>query len=499
MKKQLKNHLRIIILFCLVLFNSCEDSYENSTKEVSKNNFTVKEISLTNLSKDERLLKTVEKIKPKKRTAQSKIIYDPLNNFYFDDTSGKEIITVDGHKSYTFEIITDDETSNIENVLFTQNENGEYDAYRVKYNFTGEDLKTMTKDDIEKHKANYTLITSSKPNTYSKTTTKACWEVAVWEEFSYSGKEGNVDGTLDVYHGGYVAIAKVCTSTSTEIITNDQSVIVNSGWQSGDFSGSESSILGSSIYTTPVVTPGTTFIKSITPKLLREDFFNLSERVHELTFNYLNNHNFDVESQNKVRAALVKLNVFGLSQLPYNIHVKVFEYLVANNFSSSSVSSESQIIKELFSAQDTIDLEELQVCPGSFNFSDVGGNWQNAGVSDVNIQFLTIGGVIALNNIYFSQLHFGLPKSRINGDYITNTNAKYIAQIVMTEAELLTNTYQSINPKATAAQLRTFFYKKLEEGLAPFGGTISTSAPIGWGGQLKKHQTFILSQYMECD
>lgn len=146
-----------------------------------------------------------------------------------------------------------------------------------------------------------------------------------------------------------------------------------------------------------------------------------------------------------------------------------------------------------------INLKNLKVCLSSFQFSDVGNNWQNAGVAEVNIQFLTIGGIIAFNNIYFSQLHFGLPKSRTNGEYFTNNNAKYIAQTVMTQAEVLTNTYQSINPTSTASQLRTFFYTKLNEGMSEYGGTISTSPPIGWDGQIKQHQTYFLSSGIECD
>lgn len=69
----------------------------------------------------------------------------------------------------------------------------------------------------------------------------------------------------------------------------------------------------------------------------------------------------------------------------------------------------------------------------------------------------------------------------------------------MTQAEALTSAYQSINPTSTAAQLRTFFYTKLQEGMAEHGGTISTSSPIGWTGSLKQHQTYILSSGLECD
>lgn len=168
--------------------------------------------------------------------------------------------------------------------------------------------------------------------------------------------------------------------------------------------------------------------------------------------------------------------------------------LLIKNFLESKNNSESRSL-----ATEYISNKNLKVCLSSFKFTDIGANWQNAGVSDVNIQFLTIGNIIALNNVHFSQLHFGLPKSKVGGDFITNNNARYIAQIVITQAEVLTNTYQSINPTSTANQLKTFFYGKLQEGMAEYGGTISTSPPLGWNGQLKQHQTFILSSGLECD
>ncbi len=69
----------------------------------------------------------------------------------------------------------------------------------------------------------------------------------------------------------------------------------------------------------------------------------------------------------------------------------------------------------------------------------------------------------------------------------------------MTQAEALTNSYQSLNPTATAFQLRTYFYTKLEQTMAENGGTISTYPPIGWTGTLKEHNTYILSSGVECD
>lgn len=335
MKNHFKKSLKYLILFITVMLSSCDkDQYEDSSQAETKYNFTVKEVSLNSLSNDDKLLKTVAQIKPKKQNVNGKIIYDPVNNFYFDDTSGKEIITPEGYKSYTFQIISDDDSSQVENVLFTQKENGEYDAYRVKYDFTDGELKTMTKEDIATQKASYTFITSSKPNFTSKVTAP-CWSIDVWVEIPPN--EGNLVGAdvASAYSGGWISVVKICSESNTEIETTTNGD--NTGWGTGTFSGNATPIQGSSIYTSPVVTPGSTFIKTIKPNILRSDFFQLSEKAHELTFNYLTLHNFDQISQSKVRGALLKLDVMVLSQLPYETHIAVFDNLVKNDFSIASI------------------------------------------------------------------------------------------------------------------------------------------------------------------
>ena len=168
---------------------------------------------------------------------------------------------------------------------------------------------------------------------------------------------------------------------------------------------------------------------------------------------------------------------------------QVIQYQIQNNWSNES--------KDF--ANEYITSKNKRVCLSSFSFSDVGSNWQNAGVSNVGITFVTIGATSMIVHIQFSELHFGFPKELINGDYITNNNARYKAQTIMTQAEALTNAYQSINPTSTVIQLRNYFYNKLQDGMAEYGGTISTAAPLGWTGTVKEHQTYFLSSGIECD
>ncbi|MCX2680583.1 hypothetical protein OOZ15_11580 [Galbibacter sp. EGI 63066] len=150
-------------------------------------------------------------------------------------------------------------------------------------------------------------------------------------------------------------------------------------------------------------------------------------------------------------------------------------------------------------AREAVESLMDKVCLSSFQFTNVGSNWQNAGLSNVNVQFLTIGKVIAIQNVHFPELHFGLPKELSNGEYITNNNAKYVAEEIMTEAEQLTNSFQSNNPTATANQLKYYFLEQMQNISAQHGGTVGTSPPLGWIGPLKPHKAYIISSFWECD
>lgn len=103
-------------------------------------------------------------------------------------------------------------------------------------------------------------------------------------------------------------------------------------------------------------------------------------------------------------------------------------------------------------------------------------------------------------NIYFHELYIGFPKnSDLVGGYLTNHNANNLAEQLFTQAEALTDVFQSINPNSDEFDLRDYFYSKLEELIQANGGGLSTSPPLGWTGTLKTHKTYLVSQSLECD
>ena len=148
MKKITKIILKILNFVLVFMLMSCEkDLYEDS---IYQSKFTVENVSLKNQKSkviiDENLFKAVNKISNSKQNTNGKIVFDSINNIYFDDDSGIKI-TKDDYESYTFKIIK--EGGKLENLLFSKNEMQEFDVYKVKYDFTEEEINNLTEQQIE--------------------------------------------------------------------------------------------------------------------------------------------------------------------------------------------------------------------------------------------------------------------------------------------------------------------------------------------------------------
>jgi hypothetical protein len=340
MNLKIKWIVRLLFLIVFFTFSSCEkDLYDEAIQQKSR--LTIKKISLDELSKTDnaKLFKTVDLISLKKKDEHSKIVYDSKNKFYFDDANGKEIETSDGYKSFTFQIYTshNDSLAKVENVLFTEKSNGEYDAYRVKYDFTEKELETLSKDELSKLKVEYTYITtSSKPNKTSKASYN-CFEISEWS--SYPAHQGDLKGDFG-YDGEWVVLAVVCGKTNTEIQTSTDTGTGNSGWSTGTFSNTGSgntngSTTSGGVYTSPVITPGVQFINSLNFDT-KENISMLSNDAQKIVFDYLTVNSFSDASKARAKYILDHFNFFWISEQPLGTDVTIFNYLSQNGFSPES-------------------------------------------------------------------------------------------------------------------------------------------------------------------
>jgi hypothetical protein len=348
MLKQPKTILKVLAVCLLIGLNSCtNDLYEDAIQP--KSELTIKKVSLRELSKTDnaKLFKTVDLISLDNKKEHSKIVYDSKNKFYFDDANGKVIESADGHKSFTFQIYTNDSLAKIENVLFTEKGNGEYDAYRVKYDFTEKELATLSKEQLSKQKVEYTYITSSKPNKTSKASYN-CLEISEW--ISYPAYQGDLRGEFR-NDGEWVTIAVVCGKTNTEIQPGTDNSTSNSGWSTGNFNSTSSgstngNTTAGGVYTSPVVSPGLQFVNSLNFDT-KDNILILSNEAQKIVFDYLTANGFNETSKAKAKYVLDRFNFSWIGDQPAGTDVALFNYLSQNGFSSESGSFVNQMIELL--------------------------------------------------------------------------------------------------------------------------------------------------------
>lgn len=106
MKNQLQNLLKICFFLLLFIFFSCEkDIYE---EQIYQSKVKIEKFSLrdnNSISKiNPNLFKAVSKIKNTKQNILGKIVFDSINNIYYDDENGIKI-SKDNYESYSFKII----------------------------------------------------------------------------------------------------------------------------------------------------------------------------------------------------------------------------------------------------------------------------------------------------------------------------------------------------------------------------------------------------------
>jgi len=146
----MKQKIKFLIASIMILFlSSCEkDLYEDSINNNSKK-YIIQTINLNTYNKKPSDLLTFKnKLDNKKRISfESKIVYDSINNFYIDDENVR-LIQSDNLESYTIGIKYEN-SDKIHNIVFDQNEEGDFDSYLVKYDFTSEELNTLSTDVLE--------------------------------------------------------------------------------------------------------------------------------------------------------------------------------------------------------------------------------------------------------------------------------------------------------------------------------------------------------------
>lgn len=142
-----------LLFFVLLIFgiSSCEkDLYDDQivqTNSIYKVERFSKNPKYSSVVINNNLLEALASYKTKHSKISNKIVYDSINDFYFDDTEGIKI-SKDEYESYNYKIIKE---GNVENIVFCKNLNGNFIPYRIKYSLNDEELSNIFPEQLFKY------------------------------------------------------------------------------------------------------------------------------------------------------------------------------------------------------------------------------------------------------------------------------------------------------------------------------------------------------------
>lgn len=210
MKPKIKIPALFLVVITSLFYLSCEkDLYDDAIKN-EKQKYLIQNVSLKDLDfgTSSKIKQKIKDIKDLKRNGSNtnvaaKFQYNNLLDIYIDLDNGK-LIKQDGKQYYTFPMFRKSE-ENLENILFIINENGQIDAYFVKYDFTPEELKDLTESELTSKEVKYEDV-----NRESNFLQLVC--IQVWEFVTYPIDEGDLTGNFG-YESDWVLTGEFCTWT----------------------------------------------------------------------------------------------------------------------------------------------------------------------------------------------------------------------------------------------------------------------------------------------
>lgn len=190
-----------------MLFSSCEKDTYSEITNTQTNSVIVQEFSASDIlfSSNNNLLKKIDEISTLKSNKTSKLIYNETYNFYIDTENGKYVKKGD-YESYTFPIYRDAPNKNIENIIFSLNSNGQYDAFLAKYELTPEELDIFSKEELSMRKVTFT------PIKYNLTARLAPVCIYIWEIVD----TGDLVGADSAKHTEWILMGQYCTTGNSK-------------------------------------------------------------------------------------------------------------------------------------------------------------------------------------------------------------------------------------------------------------------------------------------
>ncbi len=236
MKKKIKI-LSTLSLTLLLLFSSCEkDLYDEAIQ--TERNIKISRVSIKDpvVFNNRNLMSEIQKVKEKQTINQAtgRIVYDSINNFYFDDENGIKVENGD-YDSYTFKVEREAPIdSKLENLVFSKNKEGGFDTFLIKYPYSEEQIKTLSSVEFENMQTEFQIL--------NRTMLIVCYVIKTY---------GNCTET----HSNGVTCSSESVTYDCYSIDSGSGGSTGGGGFGGDFgsgtSGSYSSNEGSPVLTSP--------------------------------------------------------------------------------------------------------------------------------------------------------------------------------------------------------------------------------------------------------
>lgn len=226
--------LLIVSLFITTILG-CEAERE-IVNDSPRKGVNIKRVTNKEIQRNPRLMQVMNRFKAfQSDQSISRIVYDSISGLYFDDEKGLYISNESKH-SYTFPIIKLDPNQKVENICFNLNENGDYDVYLVKYDFTKTEYQNLTEEQLRLSESDFVPLL--KDGNVVQTLVYACVDTYGWVVTEpVPLDQGDLTGNFG-YQGGtnaWVIIATNCFFVNSDYTDPE----APSGGTSGTFNGSD--------------------------------------------------------------------------------------------------------------------------------------------------------------------------------------------------------------------------------------------------------------------
>jgi len=318
---------QLLFLVTILLLTSCSnDFYEEQIKNSNKSMKMLNRSEIDNLPK---LTSKLNQIKLTQNKIQERIVTDTTYNFSVD-TNSAIYISSETSETYTFNVIRENSDNKIENLILIANSDSTFRTFLIKYNFTNSDKETtgFNPNNYESPKyteieADYTQLINSKCLYRSDF---ICVDTYEYERIE-TNSGYNAGGAL--FYWDWRVVATNCTfvtqssgcggGDSNLILTFETSPIHTNGGYSG--------------VTVALSTNQRTFINTLN-LASSENFGIMNGDVQMSILNYVNT------LTNGQISELVyffnNANTFWICDQLAETQQSIFNYLIANNFSTQS-------------------------------------------------------------------------------------------------------------------------------------------------------------------